>query len=51
MHGPMLSLHNIHPLTDFKRNVSTYIEQVCKTSRSLRNTLSDTINSFDDAAG
>lgn len=27
----MLSLHNIHPLTDFKRNASTYIEQVRKT--------------------
>jgi prevent-host-death family protein len=27
----MLSLHNIHPLTDFKRNASTYIDQVRKT--------------------
>jgi prevent-host-death family protein len=27
----MLSLNNIHSLTDFKRNASTYIEQVRKT--------------------
>jgi prevent-host-death family protein len=27
----MLSLHNIHPLTDFKRNASTYIDQVRKS--------------------
>jgi prevent-host-death family protein len=31
----MLSLHNIQPLTDFKRNASTYIEQIRQTLAPL----------------
>jgi PHD/YefM family antitoxin component YafN of YafNO toxin-antitoxin module len=31
----MLSLHNIHPLTDFKRNTSIYIDQIRKSLAPL----------------